>query len=136
MRKHFSLFVLNLPLSQNIYFTPGTPDVKSFIVSGLTVSFPAGEMLKLLLLQRLLGFSDYSCCSEPRPVSLYLRRELWTGTTVFKKQEPEKAATSMYKSMFCSLFSVMTNGRLSSLAALEYSQLMFSQNYQKSRFYS
>lgn len=55
---------------------------------------------------------------------------------MFKMQESEKAAMSMYKSMFCSLFLIMTNNRFSFLTALEYSQLMVSQNYHKSRFCS
>lgn len=55
---------------------------------------------------------------------------------MFKKQESEQAAMSMYKSMFCSLFLIMIDSHFSFLTALEYSQLMFSQNYHKSRFSS
>lgn len=134
MRKHFSLFVFNLPFPYSIYFTPGTPDIKSFIASGLTVSFPAGGMLQLVLVQRLFCTSDYSHRSECHPVSLCLHWELQMRTTVFQKQESEKATMSTYKSMFCSLF--LKNSCFSFFTALEYSQLMFSQNYQKSRFCS
>lgn len=53
---------------------------------------------------------------------------------MFKKQESEKAAMPMYKSMFSFLFLITMN--FSFLTALEYSQLMFSKNHHKSRFCS
>lgn len=97
--------------------------------AGHTASFPNVAMLKLLLVQRLPSTSNFSCHSEPYPDSLYLCWELWTRTTRFKKKEPENIATSVYKSIFCSLFLMMTNSRFSFLTALEHSQ-----TYHKSRF--